>query len=401
MINEKIRNKLSHLLRVLLFKDSSGPATGTRFSNPVSTPHAFFKMNACSYLIASVLPRSLMILVMATCFAAGASAVSQSTPAPKPVPSAPGATSRLEHAPEPAHQHSQAVPDQDTLTRLQIFLDENGFGPGKINGRWSNFMQGALRRYHSSQGQPPTDEIDGNTREQLQRISPLYVSYKMAPDALHWVGNVPSRPAGMAKLKQVVYRSKLDFIAERFHTDAEFLHRLNPGRNLSTLKPGTEVQVPNIQPFQIETVQPVPDLPPRPEFTQRRIKIDTKARFLDLVEGTRIVSSFPITPGSKTLPAPIGTWKIVKVTTMPIFRWDRAMLMHGRRSSEFYTIPPGPRNPVGIVWIGLNKKGIGIHGTDQPETIGRSSSHGCIRLANWDAIRLVNQVTTGMVVEIF
>src|SRR6202795_5201726 len=89
---------------------------------------------------------------------------------------------------------------------------------------------------------------------------------------------------------------------------------------------------------------------------------------------------------------------LVKVTTMPIFRWDEAMLKHGRRSSDFYTIPPGPRNPVGIVWIGVNKKGIGIHGTDSPDTIGRSASHGCIRLANWDAARVVNQVTVGMTV---
>src|SRR5260370_37548534 len=105
--------------------------------------------------------------------------------------------------------------------------------------------------------------------------------------------------------------------------------------------------------------------------------------------------------GSKSLPAPIGTWKVVKVTTMPIFRWDEAMLKHGRRSSDFYTIPPGPRNPVGIVWIGVNKKGIGIHGTDSPDTIGRSASHGCIRLANWDAARVVNQITVGMTVEIY
>ncbi len=350
------------------------------------------KMNACSFMIPSAILRSLMIFSMAIGFCSDASAVSRSRPAP-------GASSK--HQQTPAHPPSQAATDQDTLTRLQIFLDENGFGPGKIDGRWSGFVQGALERYHSSQGQPPNGEIDENIREQLQKISPLYVSYKITPDDLHWVGSVPAQPAGMAKLKHVIYRSLLDFVAERFHTDAEFLHRLNPGRKLDALKPATEVQEPNVQPFQIETVQAVPDLPQRPEFAQRIIKIDTKARFLDLLEGGRTLNSFPITPGSKTLPAPIGTWKIVKVTTMPIFRWDRAMLMHGRRSGEFYTIPPGPRNPVGIVWIGLNKKGIGIHGTDQPETIGRSSSHGCIRLANWDAIRLVNQVTTGMMVEIF
>lgn len=86
---------------------------------------------------------------------------------------------------------------------------------------------------------------------------------------------------------------------------------------------------------------------------------------LDLKEGDRLLASFPITPGSQRLPAPVGTWKIVKVTILPNFRWDEAMLQHGRRSGNYYMIPPGPRNLVGIVWIGLNKKGISIHGTDK------------------------------------
>jgi lipoprotein-anchoring transpeptidase ErfK/SrfK len=129
--------------------------------------------------------------------------------------------------------------------------------------------------------------------------------------------------------------------------------------------------------------------------------VDTKARMLDLKDGDRLLASFPITPGSQRLPAPVGTWKIVKVTILPNFRWDEAMLQHGRRSGNYHLIPPGPRNLVGVVWIGLNKTGIGIHGTDNPESIGRSASHGCIRLTNWDAIRLATEVTTGMTVQIF
>ena len=85
---------------------------------------------------------------------------------------------------------------------------------------------------------------------------------------------------------------------------------------------------------------------------------------------------------------------------MPWFRWDKEMLNHGKRSSNFHNIPPGPRNPVGITWIGLDKKGIGIHGTDNPDLIGRSASHGCIRLANWDVGRLVAEVTSGITVQI-
>jgi lipoprotein-anchoring transpeptidase ErfK/SrfK len=295
----------------------------------------------------------------------------------------------------------QPISDQDTVVRLQIYLDEHSFGPGKIDGRWGEFIGKALQRFQVAQGQPPSGQIDSALEQELQKISPVYTTYTFTEADLHWIGNVPAKPAGMAKLKKILYRSALDYVAERYHADPAFIQKLNPGRNLNKLQKGSTLQVPNVQPFQIESIQTVADLPPRPEFAQRSIRVDTKGRMLDLVEANRVIASFPITPGSKSLPAPIGTWKIAKLTTMPIFRWDEAMLQHGRRSANFYTIPPGPRNPVGIVWIGLNKKGIGIHGTDSPDTIGRSGSHGCIRLANWDAARLVNQVTVGIAVEIY
>jgi lipoprotein-anchoring transpeptidase ErfK/SrfK len=293
------------------------------------------------------------------------------------------------------------VQDQDTVTRLQIYLDEHSFGPGKIDGRWGDFVGKALQRFQAANGRQPSGQIDAALPQELQKISPVYSTYKLTDGDLHWVGKVPTTPARMAHLKKILYRSALDFISERYHADPTFIQKLNSGTNLNHLKIGSTVRVPNVQPFQIESIQPVPDLPPRPEFAHRIIKVDTKNRMLDLVDADHVVASFPITPGSKSLPAPIGTWKIEKVTTMPIFRWDEAMLKHGRRSGHFYTIAPGPRNPVGIVWIGLNKKGIGIHGTDSPDTIGRSASHGCIRLANWDAARVVNQVTVGMTVEIY
>jgi lipoprotein-anchoring transpeptidase ErfK/SrfK len=290
--------------------------------------------------------------------------------------------------------------DQDTVTRLQIYLDEQSFGPGKIDGHWGEFVGKALQRFQAAHGQQPTGQIDPALQQELQKISPLYTTYTFTKDDLHWVGKVPSKPAEMARLKKILYPSLLDFVSERYHADPVFIEKLNPGRDLKKLKVGSAVQVPNVQAFQIETIQPIPDLRPRPEFAQRLIRVDTKDCMLELVDANRVIASFPITPGSKSLPAPLGTWKIMKVTTMPIFRWDEAMLKRGRRSSNFYTLPPGPRNPVGIVWIGLNKKGIGIHGTNSPETIGRSASHGCIRLANWDAARVVNQVTVGMTVEI-
>src|SRR5436305_4797536 len=88
------------------------------------------------------------------------------------------------------------------------------------------------------------------------------------------------------------------------------------------------------------------------------------------------------------------------VAKLPTFRWDERMLKRGERSKNFHILPPGPNSPVGVVWIALNKRGIGIHGTDDPDTIGQAVSHGCIRLANWDVVRLAAKVKAGVQVSV-
>ena len=114
----------------------------------------------------------------------------------------------------------------------------------------------------------------------------------------------------------------------------------------------------------------------------------------------KLVGSYPITPGSKRLPAPVGDWFVRGFSWMPTFRWDEAMLQHDERSKNAVHLPPGPNNPVGILWMELSHKGSGIHGTEAPETIGRATSHGCIRLANWDALDLGKKVLPGVHVRI-
>ena len=342
-----------------------------------------------------------------TCLKGQGSPIESPAPSPglSPVPSPTLSSTPTDHAAMPK-ANGGSIPintlDLDKLIRLEIFLDAHSFGPGKIDGRAGEFVGLALSRYQMAQGKDPQPgQVDPDLQEELKKLEPVYIGYTFTQADRDWIGRVPRQPAALAKMKKALYQSPLDFVAERFHSDQSLIRKLNPKIKFDQLKPGTVIQVPNVPPFQIETINPVPDVPPHPEFSQRTIKVDTKARMLDLNDGDRLLAAFPITPGSQRLPAPIGSWKIVKVTILPNFRWDEAMLQHGRRSGNYYLIPPGPRNLVGIVWIGLNKNGIGIHGTDNPETIGRSASHGCIRLANWDAIRLAGEVTTGMAVKIF
>jgi lipoprotein-anchoring transpeptidase ErfK/SrfK len=290
--------------------------------------------------------------------------------------------------------------NRETIVRLKVFLDQHSFGPGEIDDRWTSLCANALRLYQSAMGKNVTGQLDPQLTQEISGISPLYITYQIKPEDFNWVGKSPSKPAAQAKLKAMPYPSITEFVAERFHTTAAFLASLNRGKNLTRIRPGDAVQVPNVPPLQLELLKPTEDIPPKPELSARSITVDTKNNVLEIVENGKMLAAFPITPGSKQLPAPAGIWTVIKMTTLPWFRWDRAMLLHGRRSGEFYKIHPGPRNEVGLVWIGLNKKGIGIHGTNRPDSIGRSASHGCIRLANWDAVHVLNSITKGATVQI-
>jgi lipoprotein-anchoring transpeptidase ErfK/SrfK len=169
---------------------------------------------------------------------------------------------------------------------------------------------------------------------------------------------------------------------------------------MEKLKVGDTVKVPNVLPFKIEDLHEG-FAPVNPAFANRKIYIDTKERFLLIYDDKQLVAEFPITPGSSTLPAPMGLWKILGIATLPTFRHDEGVLNHGVKSTEFFNLPPGPNNPVGILWMGLSKPHVGVHGTNNPETIGRAASHGCIRTANWDAARIKELVTVGNPVSIF
>jgi lipoprotein-anchoring transpeptidase ErfK/SrfK len=286
--------------------------------------------------------------------------------------------------------------NEETSTRLQIFLDNNNFGPGKIDGKMGEFFRKALVAYKIVHGMAPTGAVD----RLLAQVPTPFTTYTIAPDDEKFIGPAPTKPSEQAKLKLLPYGSLLEFVAEKFHSAEEYLQRLNRDKDLEKLKPGDTLRVPNVVPFQIEKLNEG-FVPPNPAFVNRRIIIDTVERTLEVREKNTLIYEFPITPGSKTLPAPRGMWKILGIATMPWFRHDEGVLNYGVRTEDYFNLPPGPNNPVGILWMGLNKPGIGIHGTNNPETIGRAGSHGCIRMANWDAAKIKDLVTVGNVVGIY
>ena len=287
--------------------------------------------------------------------------------------------------------------DEETATRLQIFLDNADFGPGKIDGRMGEFFRKALISYKHAHAMPITGAVDSWL---LAQVPVTYTTYTIKEDDLKLIGPLPAEHAEQAKLKWIPYTSLLEYVAERYHSAETYIQKLNPGKNWEQLQVGEVLKVPNVLPFRIETFTEK-KIPPNPAFAARKVFVDTKEHLLEVFDHDQLVCEFPITPGSTTLPAPIGTWKVVGIVTMPWFRYDEGMLNHGVRTEDYFNLPPGPNNLVGVLWMGLNKTGIGIHGTNNPETIGRAASHGCIRLANWDAGRIKDLVSEGNTVVIF
>jgi lipoprotein-anchoring transpeptidase ErfK/SrfK len=299
---------------------------------------------------------------------------------------------------EMAVARAEPVEERDVTTRAQIFLDQQLFGPGKIDGRPGEFFTKALIRYQRAHGLPETGKVDANLP--LDTVFPVYTFYTIQEGDVKFIGDLPSQPAAQSKRKYLPYDSLLEFLTERYHCAPEFLEKLNKGMKLGSLKPGDTVRVPNVEPFKLEELPSTGNLPEQPEFKHRVIHISRKERMLELMDGEKLIASVPITPGGGRLQTPAGKWRILGVAAMPTFRWDKGVLEHGVRTENFYMLPPGPNNPVGVLWIGLNKPGIGIHGTNQPQTIGRAASHGCMRVANWDVIRLSKMITKGMTVVI-
>lgn len=321
-------------------------------------------------------------------------------PTVTPQPFAPPSPAQESTTPPPK-VYPVALPnyDEETATRLQIFLDNVDFGPGKIDGKMGEFFRKALISYKHARNMKKTGAVD---QWMLDQVPQTFTTYTIKADDLAFVGDLPSSHEAQAKLKFLPYTSMLEFVAERFHSAEDFIRKLNQDRDLDLdhLEVGDELKVPNVLPFEIEKVHEQV-LKENPALKTRKVFVDTKERLAEIFENDQLVAVFPITPGSTSLPAPVGTWRIVGITTWPWFRYDEGMLNYGVRTENFYNLPPGPNNLVGTVWCGLNRPGIGLHGTNNPETIGRAASHGCIRLANWDAIRLKDLVSVGNTVIIF
>lgn len=314
--------------------------------------------------------------------------------------------------------------DVESAVRLQIYLDEKLFGPGFIDGKPGKFTTKAVHAYNRSVGRIP-DDWTALLKEANESLGETYATAIVPDVAKEWVNaKLPTSYSGQARHKRNSYRSYLEFMAERYHTSESFLVELNGKKKAWGLAPRKAIKVPNVTPFMIEKLEEGRKHEKEDALSARTVIVDTKGRNLFIYEPgqapkvagaavvvsekdegfseQKLIAMFPITPG-KVQYIHHGNWKIANCFELPSWRYDKQFLRTGKRSkdkSKVLQIPPGPNVPVGVLWSGLTKSGIGIHGTSSPRTIGRSLSAGCIRLSNWDAARFPSLARPGAKVVI-
>ena len=293
----------------------------------------------------------------------------------------------------------QTLEGVDAL-QLQVMLDREGFSPGAIDGKMGANTRKALALFKSS-GQVPPVAVPSTT------------TYRITAEDLAgpFVDQLPDDMMETAKLPSLGYTSVVEELAERFHTTPAFLQQLNRGVNFAA---DQDIQVPNVEPMVLPTETMSILEPKQPKGGGQRgtsqngsqpvgtsgtqesaaepnlvVTVSKGSSALTVTDATgRVMLYAPVTTGSTHDPLPIGEWKVTGIWLNPVFNYNPDLFWDAEPTHTRATLKPGPNNPVGVVWINLSKEHYGLHGTPEPATIGRTQSHGCVRLTNWDALRL-------------
>ncbi|MVW60455.1 L,D-transpeptidase family protein [Massilia sp. NEAU-DD11] len=285
-------------------------------------------------------------------------------------------------AAQPAPAAARAA-EFERLLRAQVLLDRAHFSPGEIDGAYGSNMRQALAGFQKARGLNPTGKLDDATWNALNTDqTPTLLTYTLADtDVAGPFQRVPDDMMEKAKLPTLGYATPAEGLGEKFHASPALLEKLNPGKDLG--RAGEQIVVPN--------VVGTPALAPA-----ARVVVSKEGRILQLQDAAgTVLAQYPVSSGSEHDPLPIGDWKIEGVHRNPTYHYNPKLFWDAKPGDKKTTVAAGPNNPVGVVWIDLTKPHYGIHGTPVPASVGKSESHGCIRLTNWSASEVAGLVQAG------
>ena len=310
---------------------------------------------------------------------------------PSPQPATPAMfqrTSRVTPLPPPAPTNAVEglnLRNVRTLLEAQVALAREGICSGSIDGALGSQTRAALRAYQRREKLPVTGELDAATKARLTVEPPVLAPYVVTAADLARLQPLSSTWLGKSQQSALDYADITELLCEKGHTHPALLRKLNPGLNWTNLTPGTAVDLPRVA------------YPEPRRATWLRIRLAEKT--LEAFDAqTNLLAHFPCSIAARVEKRPTGELRVKVIAPNPNYTFDPEVFPEseeGRKLGRKLILPPGPNNPVGVAWIGLDLPGYGIHGTPQPENVGRTESHGCFRLANWNAEYLARMVVVG------
>lgn len=316
------------------------------------------------------------------------------SPISPPRPPPPTVPSPAEPAPAVAFSPPPPIPESTGYPRVvanlleaQVALARLNISSGAIDGVAGAQSAAALAAFQQSRELPPTGQLDPATRARLVLATPALETVILETADL--AGLQPIAPTWLGKSEQdaLAHETLLERLAERTQAHPNFLRRINPKIVWENLAPGAAVLAPSVRRD-----------PPAAPVAHLHVRLAERILQARDAQGG-LVAHFPVSIAKRVDKRPVGSLKVVVVVPDPNYTFDPAVFPESAEAAQLgrkLILPPGPNNPVGVAWIGLDRAGYGIHGTPTPEQVGRTESHGCFRLANWDARALLTLARPGL-----